>query len=106
MVKIYNPCFECEKDGMCKICEYRETAIKLAEYEELVAQRKLLIKVYEICDVSTCVYCDHVERRIEETWINPDLLGRNGFYKTRKDAEEALRVEGSGAEFNGGLDEK
>lgn len=64
---------------------------KLAEYEDLEEQGKLLIMAFDICVVSECAHCNHVQRRIEETWIRPELLNHDGFYKTREEAEAALK---------------
>ena len=64
---------------------------KLAEYEDLEEQGKLLIMAFDICVVSECAHCNHVQIRIEETWIRPELLNHDGFYKTREEAEAALK---------------
>lgn len=63
---------------------------RLAKYEDLEEQGKLLIMAFEICVVSECTHCNYVQRRIEETWIRPELLNHDGFYETREEAEAAL----------------
>lgn len=72
-------------------CDIDTAITKLAEYEDLEEQGKLTIMAFEICVVSECNHCNHVERRIEEMWIRPELLNHDGFYKTREEAEAALK---------------
>ena len=80
-------CSECAREHM----QLAEWLKELKEYKVLEEQGKLLIKAYEICEVSECMHCGHVERQIEETWIRSDLLGRDGFYRTKEEAEAALK---------------
>lgn len=65
---------------------------KLKFYEDLEEQDKLLITAYEICVVSECKHCKHIERRIEEAWIRPSLLNQQGFYGTIEEANNALKI--------------
>lgn len=88
--------------GDNRMCLYAGAYIKsleeqLESYKSLEEQGKLLIMAYEICVVSECNHCNHTERRIEETWIRPELLNHNGFYKTKEEAEAALKEMREGA---------
>lgn len=63
---------------------------KLAEYEDLEEQGNMLIKAYEICLAQECKHCGLKKYVVDETWIRPELLGHDDFYKTKEEAEKVL----------------
>lgn len=81
-------CSECAREHL-QLAEWLE---ELKVYKELEAQRRILVKAYEVCEIFECNHCGYVESRIEETWVHPSLLGYEGFYRTRDEAEAALKV--------------
>lgn len=70
---------------------YGVHADKLAEYEDLEDQGKLLILAYEIVEVPDCPHCGHTKWKVKEVMIQPRLLDYSMFFKTQEEAEAALK---------------